>query len=29
VRLGVPSYRGALSEVMLNPRYSTGVGLLV
>ena len=29
VRLGVPSYRGALSEVMRNPRYSTGVGLLV
>jgi cell division protein FtsA len=29
VRLGVPSYRGTLSEVMRNPRYSTGVGLLV
>jgi cell division protein FtsA len=29
VRLGVPTYRGALSEVMRNPRYSTGVGLLV
>jgi cell division protein FtsA len=29
VRLGVPSYRGPLSEVMRNPRYSTGVGLLI
>ena len=29
VRLGVPSYRGALSEVMRNPRYSTGIGLLI
>jgi cell division protein FtsA len=29
VRLGLPSYSGALSEVIRNPRYSTGVGLLM
>ena len=29
VRLGVPNYSGGLSEVMRNPRYSTGVGLLI
>ncbi len=29
VRLGVPSYRGPLAEVMRNPRYSTGIGLLI
>jgi cell division protein FtsA len=29
VRLGLPSYAGGLSEVMRNPRYSTGVGLLM
>ena len=29
VRLGLPSYEGGLSEVMRNPRYSTGVGLLM
>ncbi|MCY7388888.1 MAG: cell division protein FtsA, partial [Burkholderiales bacterium] len=29
VRLGVPSYAGGLAEVVRNPRFSTGVGLLV
>jgi cell division protein FtsA len=29
VRLGLPSYTGGLSEVIRNPRYSTGVGLLL
>ena len=29
VRLGVPTYSGGLAEVVRNPRYSTGVGLLV
>ena len=29
VRLGLPQYMGSLSEVMRNPRYSTGVGLLM
>jgi cell division protein FtsA len=29
VRLGLPSYSGGLSEVIRNPRYSTGVGLLI
>jgi cell division protein FtsA len=29
VRLGLPSYAGGLSEVIRNPRYSTGVGLLI
>jgi cell division protein FtsA len=29
VRLGVPNYAGGLSEVVRNPRYSTGVGLLL
>ena len=29
VRLGLPSYTGGLSEVIRNPRYSTGVGLLM
>jgi cell division protein FtsA len=29
VRLGVPNYSGGLSEVVRNPRFSTGVGLLV
>ena len=29
VRLGVPSYSGGLAEVVRNPRFSTGVGLLV
>ncbi len=29
VRLGLPRYRGSLEEVVLNPRYSTGVGLIV
>ena len=29
VRMGVPNYSGGLSEVMRNPRYSTGVGLLI
>ena len=28
VRLGLPQYAGALVEIMRNPRYSTGVGLL-
>jgi cell division protein FtsA len=29
VRLGLPSYAGGLAEVIRNPRYSTGVGLLM
>jgi cell division protein FtsA len=29
VRLGLPGYAGSLSEVIRNPRYSTGVGLLM
>jgi cell division protein FtsA len=29
VRVGVPAYRGSLAEVMRNPRYATGVGLLL
>ena len=28
VRVGVPHYSGALAEVVRNPRYSTGIGLL-
>jgi cell division protein FtsA len=29
VRVGLPHYTGALAEVVRNPRYSTGVGLLM
>ncbi|MBI5752717.1 MAG: cell division protein FtsA [Hydrogenophilales bacterium] len=29
VRLGMPQYVGGLSEVVRNPRYATGVGLLL
>jgi cell division protein FtsA len=29
VRLGLPRYVGGLSEVVSNPRYATGVGLLI
>jgi len=29
VRVGVPHYSGALAEVVRNPRYSTGIGLLL
>jgi len=29
VRLGMPQYIGGLSEVVRNPRYATGVGLLL
>ena len=29
VRLGLPRYEGGLSAVMYNPRYATGVGLLL
>jgi cell division protein FtsA len=29
VRLGLPAYGGGLSEVIRNPRFSTGVGLLM
>jgi cell division protein FtsA len=29
VRVGVPQYNGALSEVIRSPRYSTGMGLLM
>ncbi len=29
VRVGVPNYNGALAEVVRNPRYSTGMGLLM
>jgi len=28
VRLGLPHYRGSLEEVVLNPRCSTGIGLI-
>ncbi len=29
VRVGLPNYAGGLAEVIRNPRYSTGVGLLM
>jgi cell division protein FtsA len=29
VRLGLPSYAAGLAEVIRNPRYSTGLGLLM
>jgi len=29
VRVGVPNYEGPLAEVVRNPRYSTGMGLLM
>jgi cell division protein FtsA len=29
VRVGMPNYSGALAEVVRNPRYSTGMGLLM
>jgi len=29
VRVGLPNYAGALAEVVRNPRYSTGMGLLM
>jgi cell division protein FtsA len=29
VRVGAPQYSGALAEVVRNPRYSTGMGLLL
>jgi len=29
VRVGIPQYTGALAEVVRNPRYSTGMGLLM
>src|SRR5436309_13806793 len=29
VRVGIPHYSGALAEVVRNPRYSTGIGLLL
>ncbi len=29
VRVGVPNYRGALAEVVRNPRYATAMGLLM
>jgi cell division protein FtsA len=29
VRVGVPNYKGALAEVVRNPRYATGMGLLM
>jgi cell division protein FtsA len=29
VRLGLPLYRGSLSEVVRTPRFSTGVGLII
>jgi cell division protein FtsA len=29
VRLGMPRYVGGLSEVVSNPRYATGVGLVL
>jgi cell division protein FtsA len=29
VRLGMPRYVGGLSEVVCNPRYATGVGLVL
>jgi cell division protein FtsA len=28
-RVGIPEYRGHLSEILKNPRYSTGIGLLM
>jgi cell division protein FtsA len=29
VRMGLPRYVGGLSEVVSNPRYATGVGLVL
>jgi cell division protein FtsA len=29
VRVGLPQYSGALAEVVRNPRYATGMGLLM
>jgi len=29
VRVGIPHYKGALSEVVRNPRFATGMGLLM
>ena len=29
VRMGLPNYRGSLAEMIRNPRYSTGIGLLM
>ena len=29
VRVGLPNYRGGLSEVVRNPRFATGMGLLI
>ena len=29
VRVGIPNYRGGLSEVVRNPRFATGMGLLI
>jgi cell division protein FtsA len=29
VRVGIPQYQGALADVVRNPRYSTGMGLLM
>ena len=29
VRLGVPHYAGGLAEVVRNPRYATGMGLVL
>ena len=29
VRVGLPNYAGALSEVVRSPRYATGMGLLM
>jgi cell division protein FtsA len=29
VRMGIPQYQGTLAEVVRNPRYSTGMGLLM
>jgi cell division protein FtsA len=29
VRVGLPNYTGALAEVVRNPKYSTGIGLLL
>jgi cell division protein FtsA len=28
VRMGVPNYNGSLSEVVKNPIYATGIGLI-
>jgi cell division protein FtsA len=28
-RVGIPEYRGHLSEILRSPRYSTGLGLLM